>query len=470
MNGYPNIRARSDNLPILTVGQLAFDLKQVIEQEFDVVRVRGEITGFKRAASGHLYFSLKDSEACLDSVCWRSAACRLVVEPADGLDVVILGRLTTYPDRSKYQLVVESLELAGEGALLKLLEERKRRLSAEGLFDAARKRPIPFLPNIIGVITSPTGAVIRDILHRLADRFPRHVLLWPVVVQGPDAASQVAAAIDGFNRLPAGGAVPRPDLLIVARGGGSLEDLWPFNEEVVVRAVAASVIPLISAVGHETDTMLIDFAADVRAPTPTAAAEMAVPVRLDLASRLLQSGTRLTGAVNRSMEERRGRVLAAARGLPRPQSLLAISQQRLDDRGERLHRGLGAVTERRRERLARIAARLVNPAARIAHERSRLAGERRALDSALRGLLAHRQAALRNANGLLQSFSYQRVLERGFALVHDATGVVVTGVRSLRPGQRISLLFADGKAGATVDGSHPPTRVRRKDEGQGDLF
>ncbi|MER2635121.1 MAG: exodeoxyribonuclease VII large subunit, partial [Rhizobiaceae bacterium] len=267
MDRHPNTDGSFDNLPVVSVGELAQALKRYIEQGFETVRVRGEITGFKRAASGHLYFSLKDADACLDSVCWRMAAGRLAMSPADGLDVIATGRLTTYPDRSRYQLVVDRLEPAGEGALLKMLEERRRRLAEEGLFDADRKRPLPYLPEVIGVVTSPTGAVIRDILHRLADRFPLRVLLWPVLVQGTEAAAQIAAAIEGFNRLKQRAAVPRPDLLIVARGGGSLEDLWAFNEEIVVRAVAASEIPVISAVGHETDTTLIDVAADLRAPT-----------------------------------------------------------------------------------------------------------------------------------------------------------------------------------------------------------
>jgi len=261
-----------NNLPEYSVSEISQAVKRTLEGAFERVRVRGEISGFKRAASGHLYFALKDEEAKLDAVCWRLSAGRLAVTPEDGLEVVAIGRVSSYPGRSSYQLVVESLELAGEGALLKLLEERRKKLAAEGLFDAARKRPLPFLPEVIGVITSPTGAVIRDILHRLEDRFPRRVLLWPVLVQGEGAKEQIAAAINGFNAIRPGGPLPRPDLLIVARGGGSLEDLWAFNEEIVVRAAAASTIPLISAVGHETDTTLIDHAADRRAPTPTAAA------------------------------------------------------------------------------------------------------------------------------------------------------------------------------------------------------
>src|SRR5579885_3392869 len=323
------------NLPEYTVGELSAALKRRIEESFSYVRVRGEISGFKRHASGHCYLALKDTEAVLDAVCWRGTALRLQVKPEDGMEVVCTGRLTTFPGRSKYQLVIDTMELAGIGALLKLLEERKQRLAAEGLFAEARKKKLPYLPAIIGVVTSPSGAVIRDILHRLADRFPRRVLLWPVAVQGEGAAAQVAAAIEGFNRLPAGGPVPRPDLLIVARGGGSLEDLMPFNEEIVVRAAAASAIPLISAVGHETDTTLIDHAADRRAPTPTAAAEMAVPVRLDLVAELSGKGQRMAGAMLRLLDERRLRVVGLGRGLPDPRSLLDAAAQRLDDRAER---------------------------------------------------------------------------------------------------------------------------------------
>jgi exodeoxyribonuclease VII large subunit len=471
MSGHPIIDTGRDNLPVLTVGELAQALKRHIERGFDAVRVRGEITGFKRAASGHLYFSLKDTDACLDSVCWRLAANRLGIAPQDGLDVIATGRLTTYPDRSKYQLVVESLELAGEGALLRLLEERRRRLAAEGLFDAARKKPIPFLPNVIGVVTSPSGAVIRDILHRLADRFPRRVLLWPVLVQGPEAAEQVAAAIAGFNRLSPGAPVPRPDVLIVARGGGSIQDLWAFNEEAVARVVATSVIPVIAAVGHETDTTLIDFAADLRAPTPSAAAEMAVPVRMELAARLLTLNTRLLGGMNRTIEEKRSRLLAARRGLPNPQNLLSVARQRLDDWGDRLRQGLGVGLDRRRRRVAHAAARLASPAQRIAHERSRLAGESRALDAALRAYLAERGNRLRHAAALLGSFSYERVLERGFALVQDRLGRVVTSVKALRPRLQVSLRFADGKAGATIDSDASATRAtRQSDADQGTLL
>src|SRR5882672_7486265 len=303
MNDLPIAAPPRSNLAEYTVSELSRALKRSIEENFAYVRVRGEISGWKRHNSGHCYLCLKDSEAVLDAVCWRTTVMRLGIKPEDGMEVVCTGRLTTFPGRSKYQLVIETIELAGIGALLKLLEERRRRLAAEGLFAAERKKKLPFLPELIGIVTSPSGAVIRDILHRLADRFPRRVLLWPVAVQGEGAAAQVAAAINGFNRLPAEGPVPRPQLIIVARGGGSLEDLMAFNEEIVVRAAAASRIPLISAVGHETDTTLIDFASDRRAPTPTAAAEMAVPVRLELIAEIAAKSVRLANALARGLNE-----------------------------------------------------------------------------------------------------------------------------------------------------------------------
>lgn len=472
MNAHPNTDGAEHNLPVLTVGEISLAVKRHIEGAFDRVRVRGEVFGFRRAASGHLYFSLKDEEAVLKAVCWRSSAGRLGIRPEDGMEVIASGRLTTYPGRSEYQIVVEALELAGEGALLKLLEERRRKLAAEGLFAAERKRPIPFLPEVIGVITSPTGAVIRDILHRLTDRFPRRVLLWPVLVQGEGAAEQVAAAIAGFNRLPKEGPVPRPDVLIVARGGGSLEDLWAFNEEVVVRAAAASSIPLISAVGHETDTTLIDFASDLRAPTPSAAAEMAVPVRLELLSQVTSDGARLVAAMLRLIGERRNRIEGLARGLPKPVQLVEEARQRLDERSERLANALAVGLERRRARLAQLAARLISPGQRIAHERSRLAGEARALAAAIRAFVREQRMHLQQPAALLESYSYQRVLERGFVLVHDRAGQAVTTVTAVKPGMALDLRFHDGVAGAIAEGrAQPPRRRRKTGEGeQGSLW
>ncbi|NUB17776.1 exodeoxyribonuclease VII large subunit, partial [Azospirillum formosense] len=372
------------NLPEFSVGDLARRLKRSIEEEFGFVRVRGEISQPKRHSSGHCYLRLKDDTAVIEAVCWRGTASKLAVQPAEGLEVIVTGRMTTYPGRSQYQLIIESMELAGEGALLKMLEERKKRLAAEGLFDAGRKKPIPFLPDVIGVVTSPTGAVIRDILHRLHDRFPRRVLLWPVAVQGERAAAEVTAAIEGFNRIPPGGPVPRPDLLIVARGGGSLEDLMAFNEENVVRAAAASRIPLISAVGHETDTTLIDFASDRRAPTPTAAAEMAVPVRAELLAQVLDDERRMVGATTRMLAERRTRVEGLARGLGDPRALLESHAQRLDDRAERLALAAVSLLDRRRTRLNELGAALRHPREKLAGAGQRLAADSRARDGAPR--------------------------------------------------------------------------------------
>ncbi|MEC8674516.1 MAG: exodeoxyribonuclease VII large subunit, partial [Pseudomonadota bacterium] len=308
----------ADNLPEYSVSEISQTLKRTVERAFDRVRVRGEISRPTRAASGHVYLTLKDDSAVLDAICWRGQAQRLSVQPEEGLEVIVTGKLTTYPGRSKYQIIIDSMEVAGEGALLKLLEDRRRKLAGEGLFDDSRKQALPFLPAVIGVVTSPTGAVIRDILHRLSDRFPVHVLVAPVLVQGDGAKHQIAAAIAGFNALAPGRAVPRPDLLIVARGGGSLEDLWAFNEEEVVRAAAASTIPLISAVGHETDTTLIDFASDRRAPTPTAAAEMAVPVRAELIAQVMDDAARLFNAMRRRLGEDDTRLRSAGRALLDP--------------------------------------------------------------------------------------------------------------------------------------------------------
>ncbi len=445
----PNAGA-DHNLPVFSVSEISQALKAVVEESFAWVRVRGEISGFKRAASGHMYMALKDADAVIDGVCWRGTAGRLGFAPEDGMEVVVTGRLTTYPGRSKYQIVIEAMEIAGEGALLKLLEDRKRKLAAEGLFDESRKKPLPFLPEVIGVVTSPTGAVIRDILHRLKDRFPRRVLLWPVLVQGDGAAAQIAAAISGFNALPAKGTPRRPDLVIVARGGGSLEDLWAFNEEVVARAAAASEIPLISAVGQETDFTLIDFVADRRAPTPTAAAEMAVPVRIELLAQVMDDGTRLVGATNRLLSDRAQRLEAASRGLPNLRRLVEESTQRLDDWSERLTNSLKVGLERRAGRLAEVSARLTKPRAQISLAAQRLDSSVHAMKRAADDLVRSKQIRLTHAGQMLESLSYARVLDRGFALVSAPDGTPVSSVTKLRPGDDIGLRFHDGEAGATV--------------------
>jgi exodeoxyribonuclease VII large subunit len=442
------------NLPEYTVSEISQAVKQTLEGRFDRVRVRGEISGFKRHTSGHCYLTLKDADAAMDGVCWRGTAMRLTVKPEDGMEVICTGRITTYPGRSKYQLVIDSIELAGEGALLKLIEDRRKRLAAEGLFDPARKRQIPFLPDVIGVITSATGAVIRDILHRLADRFPRHVLLWPVAVQGEGAAEQVAAAINGFNALPEDGKIPRPDVLIVARGGGSLEDLMAFNEEIVVRAAATSRIPLISAVGHETDTTLIDHASDRRAPTPTAAAEMTVPVRAELLADLLRDGRRLVTTLSRMVDERRVRLQGLARGLGDPQRLLNEKQQRLEDWGDRLDMGLKNWVHRREGQLLESASRLKGFRASISRliERDRVKVEEvgaRAQRCA-NAYVDRLRRDLKSAGGLLESFSYRSVLERGFVLVTDKRGHPLTSAADTHASLALNLQFKDGAVGAVV--------------------
>ncbi len=476
------------NLPELTVSELAGAIKRTLEGRFERVRVRGEISSFKRHGSGHLYLCLKDADAVIDAVVWRTTAARLQVTPEDGLEVIATGRVTTYPGRSKYQLVIDRLEIAGAGALLKLLEERRQRLAAEGLFDPSRKKPLPFLPEIIGVVTSPTGAVIRDILHRLADRFPRRVLLWPVAVQGEGAAEQVAHAIRGFNALPAAGPAPRPDLLIVARGGGSLEDLWAFNEEIVVRAAAESHIPLISAVGHETDTTLIDFAADRRAPTPSAAAEMAVPVRAELLAQVMERGRRMVEGASRMLADRRIRIEGLARGLPDPARLLAEKEQRLDQWVERMLNARGPLIERRRERVNAVWSRAKTPREQVIEQAGRLALCSGRLHGAVSGLLqraGHRHARLADRlraelalqpiqraeqrlhrlAGLLDSLSYERVLERGFVLVRDEADRPVTSAAALSPGMGVRLRFRDGERHAIATDGGRPGRAKAKTPG-----
>ena len=444
------------NAPALSVSEISSALKRTVEDRFGHVRVRGEISGYKRAASGHLYFSLKDADAKLDGVMWKGNAARLAFAPEDGLEVVATGKLTTYAGRSSYQIIADRLELAGEGALMLLFEKLKARLAAEGLFAAERKRPIPFLPSRIGIVTSPTGAVIRDILHRLADRFPSHVMLWPVLVQGDTAAAQVAAAVNGFSAMAP---EQRPDLLIVARGGGSIEDLWAFNEEVVVRAVANSAIPVISAVGHETDTTLCDFAADLRAPTPTAAAEMAVPVRLDLNQRLGQQGLRMDGAIRRLIQRGTERLEAQRRLLPRPADLLAPWQQRADEGAERLRRGLERRVENTRLSFAGTAARL---SATLLRRRMALAQDRLA---ALRLPQAQLQRQLSTAQNRLDALARlaetlhpESPLKRGFARVTQADGSTIASVDAAKAAGQVSIRFADGSVDAVVGGGPPRSR------------
>ena len=496
-------RTGASNNPELTVSELSNAIKKALEDGFGFVRLRGEISGYRGPhASGHCYFALKDDKAKIDAVIWRGVFSKLRFKPEEGLEVIATGKVTSYPGSSKYQIVIEALEPAGVGALMALLEERKRKLGAEGLFAEERKRALPFLPRVVGIITSPTGAVIRDMLHGFAERYPAHVLVWPVRVQGETSAKEVAAAIRGFNALPIGGPVPRPDVLIVARGGGSLEDLWGFNEEIVVRAAAESTIPLISAVGHETDWTLIDLAADARAPTPTKAAEWAVPKHGELVDTVADYALRLRKCIRRNVEAARTHLKAAARGLPRLENLLALPRQRFDDAERRLARALSANTQAHGKRLARIAPRLQprlveqllvrdrqrleraqragltalarSTSARrtrferfasrhtphaLVHRASRLGERLGNLSGRLRQSLANRitldRRALDAHAQMLASLSYQSVLRRGFALVRDGDGRAVRSVASLAPGVRVGIELADGRASADVTSVEP---------------
>ncbi|MGE0060663.1 MAG: exodeoxyribonuclease VII large subunit [Xanthobacteraceae bacterium] len=447
-----------------SVSELSAALKRTVEDAYGFVRVRGEVSGFKGASpSGHVYFRLKDDRAVIEAVIWKGVFGRMRVRPEEGLDVLVSGKLTTYPGSSKYQIVIDTLEPAGVGALMKLLEERKKKLAAEGLFDPARKQLLPFLPTVIGVVTSPTGAVIRDILHRLGDRFPRHVLVWPVRVQGEQSAGEVANAIHGFNALPEDGPIPRPDLIIVARGGGSLEDLWSFNEEIVVRAAADSMIPLISAVGHETDVTLIDFASDKRAPTPTAAAEMAVPVRAELMLQIAALGARKLACWQRGIEQRRKELTLLSRALPAADEVLAGARQRLDACAERLPRALRANAQLHRTQLTRASAklspRLLRHRLERGHEITGALGQRSAW--AFRVAFDRRTQRVQSAGQLLAAFSYRGVLARGFALVRDAAGVPLRTAASVASGARLDIEFADGRIAATAgEGATPPTAPR----------
>jgi exodeoxyribonuclease VII large subunit len=448
------IAQTATNLVEYTVSELAFALRCTVEDNFGLVKLRGEISGFKgRHASGHCYFTLKDEHACIEAVIWKSTFQRLKFKPEQGLEVIARGRVTTYPDKSKYQIVIDELEPAGVGALMALLEQRKKMLAAEGLFHEQRKKKLPYLPRIVGVVTSPTGAVIRDILHRLADRCPCHVLVWPVRVQGETCAVEVASAISGFNALMIGAAVTRPDLIIVARGGGSLEDLWGFNEEIVARAVAASAIPLISAVGHETDWTIIDLVADWRAPTPTAAAERAVPVRAELLVTVTSFGTRAISNLRRALEARRSRFLAAARGLPRRAEILELPRQRLDNAGGRLPRALLANARAHRSALERCAARLrPHIVARAATAgRERLIRLDRGRQRALAATIERAGRRLDEQAKLLATLGYHNVLARGFTLVRGADGAMLRRASEVKPGAALDIEFADGHIEAHAD-------------------
>lgn len=445
-NGLVARERQGDNAEPLSITEISAALKRTVEDRFGFVRLRGELSGVKRAASGHLYLALKDENAVLDGVMWRGNAQRLAFVPEDGIEVIASGKLTTYPGRSKYQIVIDSLEIAGEGALLALLEKTRQKLEAEGLFARERKQALPFLPKVIGVVTSPTGSVIRDILHRLADRFPSQVLVWPVLVQGQGAAEQVAGAIRGFAALDAGGPVPRPDVVIVARGGGSIEDLWSFNEEVVVRAIADCPIPVISAVGHETDTTLADYAADRRAPTPTAAAEMVVPVRADLIATVADLANRQRRAVLRPVELGSERLEARVRRMPKLEALFQPHTQRLDELSERLRRGLRDQAGQGREKLAGTSARL-SPTLlkRSMEDASRQLARVRLTPDLVRRPIMQKQDALIVLARLAQQFHPEEPLKRGYAIVRDGNDKALTSREMAAKEAALVLQFADGR-------------------------
>lgn len=477
----------TDNTRAYSVSELAFALKRTVEDAYGFVRLRGEISKVTRHASGHIYLSLKDERACIDGVVWKTVR-GLKCRPETGLEVIVTGKLTTYPGRSQYQIVIETMEPAGVGALLAQLERLKAKLAAEGLFAPERKRPLPAMPGVIGVITSPTGAVIRDILHRIRERWPAQVLVWPVVVQGEAAAGQVAAAVRGFNALSGDGRIPRPDLIIVARGGGSVEDLWAFNDEALARTVADSLIPLISAVGHETDTTLIDFVSDRRAPTPTAAAEIATPVLAELRAQVSGLDGRLTRCAGRGLETRRQRLATAARGLPKPSDLLAFASQRYDLAAGRLgaalernaashERDLVRVSGRlnadlldrprrlKAERLTGVSARLQQAGSRAserAEQHARLPELQIRLDAAIVRRLGGAGERLTGLEQLRRSLNPDRPLQLGFARVHGERGALVRSAAALSPGERVRLVFADGEAGARVEGGEARAPARSK--------
>ena len=438
---------KGENAPEFSVSELSSVLKRMIEGEVSNVRIRGEVGRVSRPASGHLYFDLKDDKSVIASVTWKGQASKLVTQPEEGLEVVATGKITTFAGQSRYQMIVSEMSVAGIGALMAQLEKRKKKLEAEGLFDKSIKKEIPYLPEIIGVVTSPSGAVIQDILHRLSDRFPRKVLLWPVAVQGERCAPDVAAAINGFNRLTPGGAMPRPELIIVARGGGSIEDLWGFNEESVVRAAAESEIPLISAVGHETDTTLIDFASDLRAPTPTAAAEYAVPVRADLMGWLSSMDERRVRSLSAGLEIKRQRLKDLSRGLPAPDELVAMSTQRLDSISERLPRALITVSNNKRTMLLQTSAGLRGSLLKnkLVDRSEAINRFVKSIQSNMKVIIQRNQSALESLERLRQTLGYEATLQRGYAVIRNENGGIVTSVKVADVSKTLEIEFQDGK-------------------------
>jgi len=457
--------AAGANAAPYSVSELAFALKRTLEDAYGYVRLRGELSKVTHHSNGHVYLTLKDDKAAIDGVVWKGSVSRLQVRPEQGLEVIVTGKITTYPAGSRYQIVIDTLEPAGIGALLAQLEKLKARLAAEGLFEQARKKPLPTMPSVIGVITSPTGAVIRDILHRIRERWPAHVIVWPVVVQGEAACSQISAAIAGFNAF-----TPRPDVLIVARGGGSVEDLWCFNDEALARAVVASNIPIISAVGHETDTTLIDFVSDRRAPTPTAAAEIVTPVLAELRGLVADYDRRLARLGGRLIEDRRQRLLSASRGLPRKDDLLAYASQRFDLAASRLGAGLQRNVAVHERDLARVASPL-KPALLIRHqqvERDKLERISSRLAPTLRRRLERMTERLSSLDKLYLSLNPDGPLKRGFARVHRADGSLARSAKALASGETVSIKFGDGDRSAVIDGARGRAKPRAPE--QGDLF
>ena len=438
---------QGENAPEFSVSELSSVLKRMIEGEFSNVRIRGEVGRVSRPASGHLYFDLKDDKSVIASVTWRGQASKLATQPEEGLEVVATGKITTFAGQSRYQMIVSEMSVAGIGALMAQLEKRKKKLEAEGLFDKNIKKEIPYLPEIIGVVTSPSGAVIRDILHRLSDRFPRKVLLWPVSVQGESCAPDVTAAINGFNKLTPGGAMPRPELIIVARGGGSIEDLWGFNEESVVRAAFESEIPLISAVGHETDTTLIDLASDLRAPTPTAAAEYAVPVRADLMGWLSSMEERRVRSLTSNLEIKRQRLKDLSRGLPTPADLVAMAAQRLDAVSDRLPRALSAVSNNKRTLLLQTSAGLrgrllQNKLIDRTKEMNRFV---KSIEANIRLIIQRNQSSLDGLERIRQTLGYEATLRRGYTVVRNKDGKLITRLKEADVSKELEIEFYDGK-------------------------
>lgn len=489
-----NPTSKGANAAEYTVSELSGAIKRTLEDGFGYIRLRGEISGYRGPhASGHCYFALKDERARIEAVIWRGVFSKLRVKPEEGMDVIATGKVSSYPGSSKYQIVIDGIEPAGLGAMMAELEERKKRLNAEGLFDDARKKPIPFLPTVVGVITSPTGAVIRDILAGFTERFPTHVVVWPVKVQGEGSAEELTRAITGMNQLDANTKLPKPDILIVARGGGSLEDLWSFNDEAVVRAAAASTIPLIAAVGHETDWTLIDLVADARAPTPTKAAEWSVPKFTDLVADLADRQSRLRNVIRRRIDTERTHLKAAARGIPKLEDLVRLPRQRFDMLERRLAHGLTQTIQVLNTRVARVGGRL-NPATirqRLSHGQQRYMTTSTRLTQTLSGYLMTRRTALDAQGKLLHSLGYKNVLTRGYALVRDANGKMVRRADDIAENTRLDIEFADGHVAATAGAapSNTPTskekaapktkpsteRTKQKstkprDGGQGSLF